>query len=60
MTLAAKLYAPDVGERQMLFEHLDKLRRNDLLLLDRGYPACRLFAALLQRAARTPLLRAGG
>ena len=49
MTLAAKLYTPDVGERQMLFEHLDKLRRNDLLLLDRGYPACWLFAALLQR-----------
>ena len=49
MTLAAKLYTPDVGERQMLFEHLDKLRRNDLLLLDRGYPASWLFAALLQR-----------
>lgn len=49
MTLAAKLYSTDVGERQMLFEHLDKLRRNDLLVLDRGYPACWLFAALLQR-----------
>jgi len=23
----------------MLFEHLDKLRPNDLLVLDRGYPA---------------------
>ena len=49
MTLAAKLYSTDVGERQMLFEHLDKLRHNDLLVLDRGYPACWLFAALLQR-----------
>ena len=49
MTLAAKLYSPNVGERQMLFEHLDKLRHNDLLLLDRGYPASWLFAALLQR-----------
>ena len=49
MTLAAKLYSPQVGERQMLFEHLDKLRHNDLLVLDRGYPACWLFAALLQR-----------
>jgi hypothetical protein len=49
MTLAATLYSPDVGERQMLFEHLDKLRHNDLLVLDRGYPAYWLFAALLQR-----------
>ena len=39
MTLAATLYSPHVGERQMLFEHLDKLRPNDLLVLDRGYPA---------------------
>jgi hypothetical protein len=49
MTLAAKLYSPDVGERQMLFEHLDKLRDNDILVLDRGYPAYWLFAALTQR-----------
>jgi len=49
MTLAATLYSPHVGERQMLFEHLDKLRHNDLLVLDRGYPAYWLFAALLQR-----------
>jgi len=39
LTLAAKLYSPDVGERQMLFEHVDKLRQNDILVLDRGYPA---------------------
>jgi hypothetical protein len=49
MTLAATLYSPDVGERQMLFEHLDKLRSKDILVLDRGYPAYWLFAALLQR-----------
>lgn len=49
MTLAARLYSPEVGERQMLFEHLDKLRPNDILVLDRGYPACWLFAALTQR-----------
>jgi hypothetical protein len=49
MTLAARLYSTDVGERQMLFEHLDKLRHNDLLVLDRGYPAYWLFAALWQR-----------
>lgn len=49
MTLAASLYSPDVGERQMLLEHLDKLRAKDILVLDRGYPACWLFAVLLQR-----------
>jgi len=49
MTLAAKLYSPHVGERQMLFEHLDELRHNDILVLDRGYPAYWLFATLLQR-----------
>jgi hypothetical protein len=49
MTLAAKLYSPNTGERQMLFEHLGKLRSNDILVLDRGYPAYWLFAVLLQR-----------
>jgi hypothetical protein len=49
MTLAARLYSPNVGERQMLFEHLGKLLLNDILVLDRGYPAYWLFAALLQR-----------
>ncbi len=49
MTLASKLHLPDVGERQMLFEHLDKLRDNDMLVLDRCYPAYWLFAALTQR-----------
>lgn len=33
----------------MLFEHLGKLRSNDILVLDRGYPAYWLFAVLLQR-----------
>ncbi len=49
MTLAAKLYSLEVGARQMLFEHLDRLRHNDILVLDRGYPAYWLFAALLKR-----------
>jgi len=39
MTLAAKLYSPTMGERQMLFEHLEYLLPGDLLVLDRGYPA---------------------
>ena len=37
------------GERQMLFEHIDRLASTDLLLLDRGYPAAWLVAALNQR-----------
>ncbi|WP_207780504.1 hypothetical protein [Pokkaliibacter plantistimulans] len=49
MMLAASLYSTQVGERQMLFEHLDHLRSDDLLLLDRGYPCRWLVAVLNQR-----------
>lgn len=49
MTLAATLYSPHVGERKMLFDHLDKLDARDLLVLDRGYPARWLIACLIQR-----------
>lgn len=49
MTLAAKLYGPSTGERQMLFEHLECLRPGDLLVLDRGYPSRWLIALLAQR-----------
>jgi hypothetical protein len=48
MTLAAALYLPSVGERQMLMDHLGKLRPNDILVLDRGYPAGWLIAHLSQ------------
>lgn len=37
------------GERQMLFDQLDRLRRGDVLILDRGYPASWLVQALVQR-----------
>jgi hypothetical protein len=49
MSLDFELYSPSCGERQMLFEHLDTLAANDLLVLDRGYPAHWLAAALTQR-----------
>lgn len=49
MTLAAKLYSPSTGERQMLFEHLECLAPGDLLVLDRGYPARWLMAYLTQQ-----------
>jgi hypothetical protein len=48
--LRATLYGTDTGERQMLFEHLDLLDEHDLLVLDRGYPASWLMAALQMRA----------
>jgi hypothetical protein len=43
------LHSVHESERQMLFEHLDRLSGRDLLLLDRGYPARWLVAALNQR-----------
>lgn len=49
MTLAARLYSPSTGERQMLFEHLESLASGDLLVLDRGYPARWLVACLTQK-----------
>lgn len=52
MTLAATLYSTSVGERQMLFEHLERLKTDDLLLLDRGYQARWLVAVLNQAGIR--------
>lgn len=50
LMLAASLYpARGIGERQMLFEHLDRLSTSDLLLLDRGYPANWLVGVLNER-----------
>lgn len=48
-SLSFELYSPTVGERQMLFEHLDCLHADDLLLLARGYPARGLIAVLSAR-----------
>ena len=48
--LAASLHSiNECGERQMLFQHLDRLSSTDLLLLDRGYPARWLVAVLNAR-----------
>jgi len=47
LMLAASLHdVHERGERQFLFEHLDRLSPDDLLLLDRGYP-CRWLVAVL-------------
>jgi len=42
--------APYVAsERDLLYQHLDKLRPKDLLLLDRGYPSKSLFFLLMAK-----------
>ena len=51
LMLAATLHnIHECGERQFLFEHLDSLSPDDLLLLDRGYP-CRWLVSLLNHRA---------
>lgn len=51
LMLAASLHGIDErGERQFLFEHLDRLCPDDLLLLDRGY-SCRWLVAVLNHRA---------
>lgn len=53
LMLAASLHSVhERGERQFLFEHLDRLSPDDLLLLDRGYPCRWLVAVLNQRAIK--------
>lgn len=56
MMLAASLHSVHESERQMLFEHLDRLSAQDLLLLDRGYP-CRWLPALLTQRGISFCLR---
>ncbi|GLR12472.1 hypothetical protein GCM10007907_12620 [Chitinimonas prasina] len=52
LMLAGALRGPLENERQMLFEQLDRLGHDDLLLLDRGNAARWLVAALNQRSIR--------
>lgn len=53
LMLAASLHdVHECGERQFLFEHLDLLCPDDLLLLDRGYPCRWLVAVLNERAIK--------
>lgn len=46
--LAASLHSIHESERQMLFQHLDRLSSGDVLLMDRGYP-CRWLPAVLNQ-----------
>jgi hypothetical protein len=49
LMLCTSLHSVHESERQMLFEHLQRLSSGDLLLLDRGYPARWLVGVLNQR-----------
>jgi hypothetical protein len=52
LTLHAAVYGAEGGERQMLVEALDLLGPDDVLVLDRGYPAAWLVALLTERGIR--------
>ncbi len=52
LTLHAAVHSAATSERAMLMEALDKLRPDDVLLLDRGYPAAWLVQLLVQRGIR--------
>lgn len=52
LTLHAQVHSADESERAMLIEALDKLGTDDVLLLDRGYPAAWLVKLLEQRGIK--------
>ncbi len=52
LTLHASVHGADGNERQMLFEALSCLGPDDVLILDRGYPAAWLVAYLTQHNIR--------
>lgn len=52
LTLHAGVHSARESERAMLMESLDKLGADDVLLLDRGYPAAWLVQALHERGIR--------
>lgn len=52
LTLHASVYSAQGAERQMLVEALDRLGPDDVLVLDRGYPATWLVALLNERGIR--------
>jgi len=49
LTVEALIAPKSVGERALAEQHIEHLTENDLLLLDRGYPAFWLFALLQSR-----------
>jgi hypothetical protein len=49
ITIDALIKPYRVGERDLLHEHMIKLLPNDLLLLDRGYPAYWIFSLIMSQ-----------
>jgi hypothetical protein len=52
LTLHASVHSSAIGERAMLMEALEHLGPNDVLVLDRGYPASWLIQCLIERNIR--------
>ncbi len=52
VTIDALIAPKAEGERALAAKHLVHVQRDDLLLLDRGYPAFWLFAAILKKKAQ--------
>lgn len=52
LTLHASVHSADTSERAMLMQALDCLGPDDVLLLDRGYPAAWLVSLLCERRIR--------
>lgn len=52
LTVEAMIAPKAVGERALAEQHIEHLNKDDLLLLDRGYPAFWLFALLLSRGVQ--------
>jgi hypothetical protein len=51
VTLDALISPKAMGERVLAARHFDHLKRSDLVLVDRGYPAFWLFALILEQGA---------
>lgn len=49
ISIDAELAPYASSERDLLYKHLDKVERGDLLLLDRGYPSILLFFLLMAK-----------
>jgi hypothetical protein len=51
VTVDALIAPKSKGERALAAKHLAHVQPDDLLLVDRGYPACWLFTAIVQQGA---------
>lgn len=52
MTLDAQIAPYTSSERAQLYKHLEKVNKNDLLLLDRGYPSIALIFLLMAKGVQ--------